>query len=390
MNSFVFENSTKVYFGRGCVREHLAEALKPFGQKVMLAYGGGSIKKNGVYEEVVSELQKAGKTIVEFPGIMPNPVYSKVLEGKKCVQENEVDFILGVGGGSVMDCCKAISMSAATEKDVWDEYWAKEGVVDFTPVPMGVIVTVPGTGSEVNGDAVITNEEQKIKTGRDYRRCNARFAMMDPEYTYSVSAQQTAAGGFDMLSHVMETYFSAPDEDNLSDAISEALMRSMIKNIPAAIANPQDYEARSNLLWASSMAEIRIIKLGKKCDFECHQIEHQMGAYTDCSHGMGLAVIHPTYYRHIYQNGLSKFVQFAKNVWGISEEGKTEEELALAGIDALEMFIGSIGLPHTLTGLGFEDKALLKTIADSCVINTGGYRALTKEEILNILEECWE
>lgn len=390
MNSFVFENSTKVYFGKGCVREHLAAAVQEFGQTVMLAYGGGSIKKNGVYEDVVAALSAAGKTIVEFPGIMPNPVYSKVLEGKKCVQENGVDFILGVGGGSVMDCCKAISMAAATEKDVWDEYWAKEGVVDFTPVPMGVIVTVTGTGSEVNGDAVITNEVTKVKTGRDYRRCNAKFAIMDPEYTYSVSALQTAAGGFDMLSHVMETYFSAPDEDNLSDAISEALMRSMIKNIPAAIENPRDYEARSNLLWASSMAELRIIKLGKKCDFECHQIEHQMGAYTDCSHGMGLAVIHPTYYRHIYQSGLSKFVQFAKNVWGIPAEGKSDEELALAGIDALENFIREIGLPLTLTGLGFEDKSLLKTIADSCIINTGGYRALTTEEILEILEECWE
>lgn len=390
MDSFVFENSTKVYFGKGCVREHLAEALKPFGQTVMLAYGGGSIKKNGVYEEVVSELLRAGKTIVEFSGIMPNPVYAKVLEGKKCAREHHVDFILGVGGGSVMDCCKAISMAAATEKDVWDEYWAKEGVVDFTPVPMGVIVTVPGTGSEVNGDAVITNEEQKIKTGRDYRRCNARFAMLDPEYTYSVLALQTAAGGFDMLSHVMETYFSAPDGEQISDAISEALMRSMIHNIPAAIANPKDYEARSNLLWASSMAEIRIIKLGKQCDFECHQIEHQMGAYTNCSHGMGLAVIHPTYYRHIYQSGLSKFVQFAKNVWGISGEGRTEEELALAGIDALEAFIQEIGLPHTLTELGFSDQALLKPIADSCILNTGGYRVLTTEEVLEILEECWE
>lgn len=390
MNSFVFENSTKVYFGKGCVREHLAAAMQGFGETVMLACGGGSVKKNGIYDEVLAVLQASGKKIIDFPGIMPNPTYAKVLEGKKCVQENGVDFILGVGGGSVMDCCKAISMAAATEKDVWDEYWAKEGVVDFTPVPMGVIVTVTGTGSEVNGDAVITNEVTKVKTGRDYRRCNPKFAMLDPEYTYSVSAMQTAAGGFDMLSHVMETYFSAPDEDNVSDAISEALMRSMIKNIPAAIAAPQDYEARSNLMWASSLAEIRIIKLGKKCDFECHQIEHQMGAYTDCSHGMGLAVIHPVYYRHVYQNGLSKFKQFAVNVWGISAEGKSDEELALAGIDALENFIREIGLPLTLTGLGFENKEILREIAESSLINTGGYRTLTPEEILEILEECWE
>lgn len=390
MNSFIFENSTKVYFGAGCVREYLSEALKDFGDTILLAYGGGSIKTNGVYDDVRAALTSAGKNVIEFSGIMPNPTYAKVLEGKKAVQENQVDFILGVGGGSVMDCCKAISMAAATEKDVWDEYWAKEGIIDFTPVPLGVIVTVTGTGSEVNGDSVITNEEEKIKTGRDYRRCNPRFAMLDPEYTYSVSPSQTAAGGFDMLSHVMETYFSAPDEDNLSDAISEALMKSMIANIPKAIADPQNYEARGNLMWASSMAEIRIIKLGKKCDFEAHQIEHQMGAYTDCSHGCGLAVIHPAYYRHICGNGLKKFAQFAVNVWGISAEGKTEEELALAGIDALEQFIREIGLPTTLKELGFKDKSLLKPIADSCVINTGGYKVLTKEEILEILEECYE
>lgn len=390
MRNFVFENRTKVYFGRGCVRENLAAALEPYGQTVMLAYGGGSIKKNGVYEDVTAALRAAGKKIVEFSGIMPNPTWSKVEEGKKLARENRVDFILGVGGGSVMDCSKAVSMAAAVERDVWEEYWIKRGEVDFAPIPVGVVVTVTGTGSEVNGEGVITHEEQKIKTSRNYPRCNPEFAMMDPEYTYSVSPLQTATGGFDMLSHVMETYFSAPDEDNLSDAISEALMRSMIKNVPIAVEQPTDYEARSNLLWASSMAEIGIIKLGKQTDFEAHMIEHQMGAYTDCSHGGGLAVIHPTYYRHICKNGQKKFAQFAVNVWGISAEGKTEEELAFAGIDALEAFIRKIGLPGTLKELGFTDKSLLKTIADSCEINRGGYRALSKEEILEILEECWE
>ena len=389
MRAFTFENATKIYFGGGCVKEHLLEAVKPYGETVMLAYGGGSIKTNGIYQEVMDVLKLAGKQVIEFSGIMPNPTYSKVMEGKKVVQENQVDLILAVGGGSVMDCSKAISMAAATDKDVWEEYWIKKGEIDFEPVPVGVIVTVVGTGSEVNGEGVITHEEQKIKTSRNYPRCNPVFAMMDPKYTYTVSPLQTAAGGFDMLSHVMETYFSAPDEDNLSDAISEALMRSIIANLPVAIREPENYEARSNLMWASTMAEIGIIKLGKQCDFEAHMIEHQMGAYTDCNHGMGLGVIHPAYYRRICRDGIKKFVKFAVNVWGMSPDGGDEEELAFGGIDALQAFIHEMGLPGTLRDLGITDQSLLKTIADSCIRNDGGYRQLTHAEILDILEECY-
>lgn len=389
MNSFVFENATRVYFGKGCVQEQLAGVLGEFGETVLLAYGGGSIRKNGIYQEVMEALTKAGKKVVEFPGIMPNPTYKKMMEGKKAVQENGVDLILGVGGGSVMDCCKAISMAAATDRDVWEEFWINRGVVDFDPVPVGVVVTVVGTGSEVNGEGVITHEEQKIKTSRHYPRCNPKFAMMDPAYTYSVPPMQTAAGGFDMLSHVMETYFSEPDEDNISDGISETLMRTIVKNLPVAMREPDNYEARSNLMWASTMAEIGIIKLGKKCDFEAHMIEHQMGAYTDCNHGMGLAVIHPAYYRRICRDGSRKFARFAREVWNISPEGRSEEELAFAGIDALEAFIRGLGLPTSLRELGFADREILKPIADSCLLNDGGYRKLTSEEILEILEECW-
>lgn len=389
MNSFVFENATRVYFGQGCVREQLAGVLGEFGETVLLAYGGGSIRKNGIYREVMEALLKAGKKVVEFSGIMPNPTYKKMMEGKKAVQENGVDLILGVGGGSVMDCCKAISMAAATDRDVWEEFWINRGVVDFDPVPVGVVVTVVGTGSEVNGEGVITHEEQKIKTSRHYPRCNPQFAMLDPTYTYSVPPMQTAAGGFDMLSHVMETYFSEPDEDNISDGISETLMRTIVKNLPVAMKEPENYEARSNLMWASTMAEIGIIKLGKKCDFEVHMIEHQMGAYTDCNHGMGLAVIHPAYYRRICRDGVGKFARFAREVWNISPEGRSEEELAFAGIDALEAFIRSLGLPTSLRELGFADRDVLKPIADSCILNDGGYRKLTCKEILEILEECW-
>ena len=222
LNNFIFENSTKVFFGKGCVKEYLSCWAGKFGERVLLAYGGCSIKKNGIYEEVTSILEKAGKTVIEFSGIMANPTYEKVLEGAKIARENEVDWILGIGGGSVMDCCKAVSLAAISKKDIWKEYWAKPGIIDFEPLPLGVIVTVAGTGSECNGGAVITNEGLKVKTGRDYPKCNPKFALMDPEYTYTVPVRQMVSGSFDILSHIMETYFSEPDVSYVSDDISEA------------------------------------------------------------------------------------------------------------------------------------------------------------------------
>ncbi len=388
MNNFIFENATKVYFGEGCVKEYLSCLIKTC-DTIMLAYGGGFIKKNGVYEEVMNILQEAGKKIVEFSGIMANPTYAKVQEGAALARREGVDMILGVGGGSVMDCCKAVSLAARYDGDIWADYWARAGVIDVEPLPLGVIVTVAGTGSECNGGAVITNEEKKVKTGRDYPRLNPRFALMDPTYTYSVPVSQMVSGGFDILSHIMETYFSEPNTDNVSDDIMEALMRSVIRNLRAAIQNPKDYTARSNLMWDSTMGENRLIKMGKKCDFECHNMEHQLGAYTNCNHGCGLAVLHPVYYRHICRDGLPKFVRFAENVWGIARKGKTDEELALAGVEALADFIQEIGLPTTLQELGVSDRAVLKEIADSCGISAGSYRKMTHEEILEIFEECF-
>ena len=388
MNNFIFQNSTKVYFGKGCVKEYLA-CLTKDARTILLAYGGGSIKRNGVYDEITGILKEAGKVIVEFPGIMPNPTYAKVQEGAKLARENHADMILAVGGGSTMDCCKAVSLAARYEGDIWNDFWAQPGVIDFEPLPLGVVVTVAGTGSECNGGAVITNEEKKVKTGRDYPALNPRFALMDPTYTFSVPEKQMVFGSFDILSHIMETYFSEPNEDNVSDDIMEALMKNVIRNLRAAIQNPQDYTARSNLMWDATMAENRVIKMGKKCDFQCHNMEHQLGAYTDCNHGCGLAVIHPVYYRHIYREGLPKFVRFAENVWDIARDGKTDEELALAGIQALADFIKEIGLPATLRELGV-DKAQLKEIADSCGISQGSYKLMTHEEILEIFQECYE
>lgn len=389
MNNFIFENATKVFFGKGCVKEYLACLTKAYGDTIMLCYGGGSIKKNGIYDEVTEILKAAGKTIVEFSGIMANPTYAKVLEGTKLAKENGVGLLLGIGGGSVMDCCKAISIAARYDGDVWADFWARRGIFDFEPLPLGVIVTVAGTGSECNGGAVITNEDLKIKTGRDYPKCNPKFALLDPTYTYSVLKKQMVSGSFDILSHIMEFYFSEPNEDNVSDDISEALMRSVIRNLRAAIQNPQDYTARSNLMWAATMAENRLIKLGKRTDFECHQMEHQLGAYINCNHGEGLAVLHPVYYRHIYKYGLPKFKRFATEIWGVSADGRTDEEIAFAGVEALADFIKEIGLPTTLRELGVIRQTDLKKIADTVAIVPGSYKQMSHEEILEIFKECY-
>ena len=389
MNNFIFENATKVIFGKGCVKEYLCCLSSHYGPNILLAYGGGSIKRNGVYDEVYKSLRDAGKNVFEFPDIMPNPTYAKVLEGAELVRENHIDLILAVGGGSVMDCCKAVSMAAVYKGDLWADFWARPGVVDFEPVPLGMVVTVSGTGSECNGGAVITNEELKIKTGRDYPKCNAKFALMDPAYTFSVPNFQMVSGGFDTLSHIMEIYFSAPDTENVSDDLAEALMRGVIRDLRAAIANREDYTARSNLMWEAAMAENRILKLGKKTDFQCHMMEHQLGAYTDCNHGAGLAVLHPAYYRAICKAGAKKFARFAVRVWNIPAGGKDEVELAHAGVEALADFIKEIGLPTTLRELGVTEETPLEEIANSVPLTPGGYGKLTHEDVLAIFRECF-
>ena len=388
MNNFIFENKTKVFFGKGCVSEYLGCLSKKY-QTIMLAYGGGSIKKNGIYDQIMAVLKSQEKKVIEFPNIMANPTYAKVMEGARLARENHVDMILAVGGGSVMDCCKAISLAACYDGDVWNDFWAHKGIIDFDVLPLGVIVTVTGTGSEMNGGAVITNEDLKVKTGRDYPACNPAFALLDPTYTFTVSKRQMVSGGFDILSHIMETYFGEPNENNVSDEISIALMKNVIHNLEIALENPLDYNARSNLMWDAAMAENRIIKLGKNTDFEVHQMEHQIGAYTNCNHGEGLAVLHPTYYRHIYKYGLPKFKQFAIEVWQVNDAGKSNEEIAIEGIDALEAFIKKMGLPTTLKQLGIQDDIDLKAIADSCNIIPTSYKPMTHEEILEIFKECW-
>ena len=384
MKNFIYENRTKVYFGKGSVKEYLESLLKKYGETVMLAYGGGSIKKNGIYDEIMDILSAAGKRIVEFAGIMPNPTYQKVQEGVKLARENQVDLILAVGGGSVSDCCKVISAQAMLDEDIWEMENMKH-ILPTAFIPLGTIVTVFGTGSEMNNGAVITNEEKKIKGA--LWGAQADFAFLDPEYTRSVPMKQVISGAFDTLSHAMETYFGKPDKNNLSDDINEAVMRSVIRNIRVLMKDEKNYEARSELAWASAMAENGILKIGKITDFQCHQIEHQLGAYTNCNHGAGLAVIHPVLYRHIYKSGAARFARFAQNVWGIASKG-SEEETALAGVDALAAFIMEIGLPTSFSELGIPADTDLRSVADSTNIAAGCCMKLTHEDIYEILKEC--
>ena len=385
MNNFIFENRTKVDFGKGGVKEYLGCLLKKYGKTVMLAYGGGSIKHNGVYDEVTGILNAAGKTVVEFSGIMPNPTYAKVQEGAKLAREKGVDLILAVGGGSVSDCCKIISAQAKLDEDIWDMEMVKH-TFPSQFIPLGTIVTVFGTGSEMNAGAVITHEEKKLKSG--IFGAQADFAFLDPMYTLSVPFGQVISGAFDTLSHAMETYFGKPDENNLSDDINEAVMRSVIRNIRVLLTDKDNYEARSELAWASAMAENGILKIGKVTDFQCHMIEHKLGAYTKCNHGAGLAVIHPVLYRHLLPANTARFARFAQNVWGIDPAGKSELKLAQAGVEALAAFIKEIGMPTTFAELGIPADTDLKAVADSTVLTGGCCKKLSREELLDILNEC--
>ena len=378
MNRFDYEYPVRIHFGQGCFEESLKNELPKYGQTVMLAYGGGSLKRTGLYDRIVAILTEAGKTVVDFAGIMPNPTYAKVQEGARLAREQKVGFILAVGGGSVNDCCKIVSAQARLDADIWDyEYTAHKTPTDFTP--LGVVVTASGTGSEQNNGAVITHEEKKQKS--PLWGCFADFAILDPDLTKTVPMKQVISGAFDTLSHCMETYFGNPHTTNVSDEINEAIQRNVIQNLKAIAANPDDDHARSELMWASAMGENGILKLGKQTDFQCHMLEHQLGAYTNCNHGQGLAVLHPTLYRHIYKSAPDKFTRWAQEVWLVQN--------AEDGIDALEDLIRAVGLPTTLNEMGITlDDATRRAIAESTIITPGCCEQMEPDELYEILKEC--
>ena len=384
---FTFYNPTKIYFGKASL-DNLKNELSHYGDTVLLAYGKNAIKTIGLYDQVLSILNAAGKKIVELPGVMPNPTDAKLMEGAELVRDNDVSLILAVGGGSVIDCAKAISVSAYCEQDPFTKYWLQVEDLANKTVPVASILTMVGTGSEMNGGSVITHEEMKIKAGRVFPpEVYPKFSILNPEHTFSVSEYQMVSGVFDTMSHLMEQYFSG-DDNNTTDYIIEGLLKSSIDNARIAINNPEDYASRSNLMWNATLALNTVTGVSKAQDWQVHMIEHQLGAYTDCAHGMGLAAISLPYYRHIYPYGLKKFVRFATEVWGVSPEGKSDDATAIEGLDAMENFMNDCRIVTSIEALG-ATKAMLPKIAESTVIRGNGYKKLNAEDVLHILEACF-
>lgn len=395
MNSFNYQYPVRQHFGKGCAENALKEEMKKVGKQVLLAYGGGSIKCTGLYDKICQWLEESGKEVVDFGGIMPNPTYAKVQEGARIVRDEHIDFILAVGGGSVIDCCKIISSQAMMDVDAWDDWYVGHNLPkEF--VPMGAVVTASGTGAEQNNGAVITNEEKKLK--QPLFGAFHSFAILDSDLTKTLPMKQVISGAFDTLSHCMETYMGKPQNTNVSDEVNEAVMRNVIKNIHAIIADPDDDFARGELMWDSAMAENGLLKLGKVTDFQCHMIEHAVGAYTDCNHGQGLAILHPTFYRHLLNAGTAKLARMAQEVWGVKSdvEGVTYRNadaaelrtIAEKGIAALEAFIKEIGLPTHWSEIGITDDAVLRAASDTCFITPGCCKQMSRNEIFELLKEC--
>lgn len=387
LGNFIYSNPTKIYFGDEA-QKNLVDALSGFGKKVLLTYGGGSIKRNGVYNDVIAALNVAGKEVVELPGVMSNPTVEKLEEGRKIARENNVDFILAVGGGSTIDYAKAVSVSAWYDGDAWERFWVKQE--DPNPyeriIPIGAVLTMAGTGSEMNGGSVITNHATKMKIGKVFGdKIMPKFAVLNPRYTFSLPKRQMVAGIFDTMSHIMEQYFSG-DDDSTSDYLAEGLMRSVISSSRVAVKDSENYEARSNLMWSATWALNTLIGEGKTQDWMVHMIGQAIGAYTDATHGMTLSGISVAYYRHIMKYGLKRFARFAHVVWEIPSDDKSDEQLAAEGVDALAAWIEEIGAASEITSLGVTED-MLDGIADASLILDGGYRVLTHDEIVDILRK---
>ena len=383
--NFMYSNPTRLYFGENAV-SFLAKELKNYGPKVMLTYGGGSIKRNGVYDDVIAALKEAGKEVFEDPGVMSNPTVEKLYEGCKIARENNVDLILAVGGGSTIDYAKAVSVSAWCDEDPWDKYYLRMEAPDNRIIPVGSVLTMVGTGSEMNGGSVITNPAQKLKIGHVFGdNVMPKFSILNPKYTFTVPKYQMVAGIYDIFNHICEQYFSGTD-DSASDYIAEGLMKCVVNASRAAVKNPEDYEARSNLMWCATWALNTLIAKGKTTDWEVHMIGQAVGAYTNATHGMTLAAVSLPYYRHILPYGEAKFARFAKEVWGVRTDTMTAREAAEAGLAALEGWMREIGVVMNTKDLGVTED-MLEGIARATFLLGGGYKKLTKEEVVEILRE---
>lgn len=385
LGDFTYCNPTKLYFGKHAL-DGLNEELPKYGKRVMLVYGGGSIKKNGIYDKVVEALKANGKEIYEDSGVMPNPTTDKLREGVERARAAKVDLILAVGGGSVCDYAKAVSVSVNCDDDPWEKYYIRFENPTCEIVPVGCVLTMVGTGSEMNGGAVITNHEQKLKIGHVFgENVFPKFSILNPEFTFTLPRRQMIAGIYDIMSHILEQYFS-DDDDNVSDYVMEGLLRSLIHSANIASKNPTDYEARSNIMWTATWALNTFVAKGKTTDWQVHMLGQAVGAHTDATHGMTLAAVSMAYYRYIMKYGLKKFARYAAVVWGVNADGKSDEEVAAEGLSEMEKWMMGLGLTMNLTELGVTPD-MIDAIADSTVTKKGGYKALDKAEIKKILRE---
>lgn len=385
LGNFSYSNPTKLYFGEDSLK-YLNDELPKYGKNVQLIYGGGSIKKNGIYDEVVAILKANGKNIIEDAGVMPNPTIEKVYEGVKIARENKTDLLLAVGGGSCCDYAKAVSVSVHCDDDPWQKYYIRFEEPSCEIVPVGCILTMAGTGSEMNAGSVISNHKEKLKIGHVFGdNVMPKFSILNPVFTFSLPKKQMVAGIYDIFNHICEQYFSGTD-DNTSDYISEALMKSVVHSSLIAIENPEDYEARSNIMWTATWALNTLIAKGKTTDWMVHMLGQAVGAYTDATHGMTLAAVSLPYYRHIMPHGLKKFARFAKEVWGVDTKGISEEEAAKEGLARMEAWMKKLGVALKISELGATED-MIPGIAEATFILNGGYKVLGKKEIEQILKE---
>lgn len=385
LGNFMYANATRLYFGDESL-QYLKEELPKYGDKVMLVYGGGSIKKNGIYDDVMVLLKENGKQVFEDGGVMPNPTVTKLYEGCRIAKEHDVDLILAVGGGSVCDYAKAVSVSAHCEEDPWDKYYLRMEDVDNKIIPVGCVLTMVGTGSEMNGGSVITNHETKLKIGHVFGdNVFPKFSILNPMYTMTLPKKQMVAGFFDIMSHILEQYFSGED-DNTSDYLMEGLLKSLIHSSKIAVQDPLNYEARSNIMWTATWALNTLVAMGKSTDWMVHMIGQSIGAYTDATHGMTLSAVSMAYYRYICPYGLAKFKRFAINVWDVDAQGKSDEAIADEGLERMEAYMKELGLVMNIKDLGVRED-MIEGIANGSFVMEGGYKVLNHEEIVTILKQ---
>lgn len=386
LGNFSYCNPAKLYFGDQSL-DYLNTELPKYGKNVVLIYGGGSIKKNGIYDDVIKILEAQGKNVAEIAGVMPNPTLVKLYEGIEIARKHQADLLLAVGGGSVCDYAKAVSVSVNCGEDPWEKYFVRFEEPSCETLPVGCVLTMVGTGSEMNAGCVITNQETKQKIGHVFadEKIIPRFAILNPRYTMTLPHRQMVAGIYDIFNHICEQYFSDED-DNTSDYISEGLMRSVLHASRIANKNPQDYEARSNLMWTATWALNTLIAKGKSTDWMVHMLGQAVGAYTNATHGMTLAAVSLPYYRYILPYGLPKFKRFAIEVWKVNPEGKTDEEIAEEGLKAMEDWMKELGLAMKISELG-ATKDMIDGIADATLLLEGGYKVLSRKEVVEILKE---